>query len=1084
MTIGLKKWAVSLCVRALLFPIVAAVKITSRMTGSCGKKALREEIEDGVLKLSQLIHSSLRPLPTQTGDGTYVDETPPEPSLIDDLNQVDIKDLETLADVIRNAATGAPVNDKDYIMERVIRLASSLPSRSPNADRLSNALLSLLWNDLKHPPLSYLGEQYVYRQADGSHNNILWPQIGIAGSSYARTVPSKSVQPAVLPDPGTLFDNLFRTDRDDYTRSLTSSYLDLAPLYGSNQEEQNTVRTFKDGKLKPDCFSEKRILGFPPGVGVLLIMFNRFHNYVVENLALINQDNRFPKPAEASGKAYAKYDNDLFQTGRLITCGLYINIILKDYVRTILNINRTDSDWSLDPRSESMRGLFGTAIDEAGGNQVSAEFNLVYRWHSCVSERDDKWTQNAYRELFGDGMDPNKISLSDFLRVLGKWEAGLSKDPLKRPFAKLARGSNGLFNDDDLANILTESIEDCAGPFGTSQIPAVFRAVEILGINQARSWRLSSLNEFRKHFNLKPHETFEDINPDPYIADQLKHLYDHPDNVELYPGLIVEEAKESLVPGSGLCANFTISRAILSDAVALVRGDRFYTVDQTPKNLTNWGFNEASYDNTVDKGHVFYKLFLRAFPSHFKPNSIYAHFPLVVPDENREILTQLNFARKYSWDKPARIPHPTMIGSYAACDAIIKNQKEFKVTWGEAIEFLMHKECNSFGRDFMLSGDEPPNAASRQMMGRALYHGEWEAEVKKFYEQITLKLLHEKSYKIAGVNQVDIVRDVANIAQVHFAVAVFSLPLKTGDNPRGIYTESELYMIMALVFTCIFVDADPAKSFPLRQAARKVTQQLGDIVLLNVQLIKQTGFLSNMVERLYGNNMLTEYGVHMIRRLLDSGLPPEQIVWTHMLPTAGGMVANQAQLFSQCLDYYLSEEGSIHLPEIHRLSKLGTAEADELLLKYFLEGSRLRATVGVFREVVTQSTIKDGVKTLKLKPGDRVACNLVKASMDPKKFPEPDKVDLTRDLDSYIHFGQGPHKCLGFGICNAALSTMLKTVGKLENLRRAPGPQGELRRIPGPGGISKYLVADYTSYFPFPTTMKVQWDGELPPCAD
>jgi linoleate 8R-lipoxygenase/9,12-octadecadienoate 8-hydroperoxide 8R-isomerase len=67
---------------------------------------------------------------------------------------------------------------------------------------------------------------------------------------------------------------------------MTSSYLDLAPLYGSNQAEQDTVRTFKGGKLKPDCFSEKRILGFPPGVGVLVIMFNRFHNYVVTNLAL------------------------------------------------------------------------------------------------------------------------------------------------------------------------------------------------------------------------------------------------------------------------------------------------------------------------------------------------------------------------------------------------------------------------------------------------------------------------------------------------------------------------------------------------------------------------------------------------------------------------------------------------------------------------------------------------------------------------------------------------------------------------------------------------------------------------------
>lgn len=76
--------------------------------------------------------------------------------------------------------------------------------------------------------------------------------------------------------------DLFRTNRQDWNISDTSSYLDLSPLYGHNQEMQNTVRTFKDGKLKPDCFAEKRLLAFPPGVSVFLIMFNRFHNHVAE----------------------------------------------------------------------------------------------------------------------------------------------------------------------------------------------------------------------------------------------------------------------------------------------------------------------------------------------------------------------------------------------------------------------------------------------------------------------------------------------------------------------------------------------------------------------------------------------------------------------------------------------------------------------------------------------------------------------------------------------------------------------------------------------------------------------------------
>lgn len=62
------------------------------------------------------------------------------------------------------------------------------------------------------------------------------------------------------------------------------------------------------------------------------------------------------------------------------------------------------------------------------------------------------------------------------------------------------------------------------------------------------------------------------------MADHLRELYEHPDFVELYPGLVAEEAKKPMIPGVGIAPTFTISRAVLSDAVALVRGDRFYTV--------------------------------------------------------------------------------------------------------------------------------------------------------------------------------------------------------------------------------------------------------------------------------------------------------------------------------------------------------------------------------------------------------------------------------------------------------------------------------------------------------------------------
>ncbi len=110
----------------------------------------------------------------------------------------------------------------------------------------------------------------------------------------------------------------------DGTRLKGSSYLDLCPLYGNNWEEQKTVRAFQDGLLKKDVFAEPRLLGQPPGVCALMVAFNRFHNYIVGELATINEHGRFSLPAgvtrdkpEEYDKAQMKRDNDLFQTGRL-----------------------------------------------------------------------------------------------------------------------------------------------------------------------------------------------------------------------------------------------------------------------------------------------------------------------------------------------------------------------------------------------------------------------------------------------------------------------------------------------------------------------------------------------------------------------------------------------------------------------------------------------------------------------------------------------------------------------------------------------------------------------------------------------
>lgn len=72
---------------------------------------------------------------------------------------------------------------------------------------------------------------------------------------------------------------VFRTSHENVSINETSSYVDLAPLYGHNQETQDKVRK-RDGRglLRPDTFAEDRLLLLPPAVCVLLVLFNRNHN--------------------------------------------------------------------------------------------------------------------------------------------------------------------------------------------------------------------------------------------------------------------------------------------------------------------------------------------------------------------------------------------------------------------------------------------------------------------------------------------------------------------------------------------------------------------------------------------------------------------------------------------------------------------------------------------------------------------------------------------------------------------------------------------------------------------------------------
>lgn len=82
--------------------------------------------------------------------------------------------------------------------------------------------------------------------------------------------------------------------------------------------------------------------------------------------------------------------------------------------------------------------------------------------------------------------------------------------------------------------------------------------------------------------------------------------------------------------------------------------------------------------------------------------------------------------------------------------------------------------------------------------------------------------------------------------------------------------------------------------------------------------------------------------------------------------------------FTQIIDYYLSEEGMKHLPEINRIAKQDSKESDEKLLRYCMEAIRLNGIFGSYRESQTNLTVNDAGREVQIKPGDSVFVGFVR----------------------------------------------------------------------------------------------------------
>ncbi len=369
-------------------------------------------------------------------------------------------------------------------------------------------------------------------------------------------------------------DGFLRTDRVNFRKNTSNHEIDLSPLYGLRKPMTEALREKAGGRLKSQLIDGQEFpLFYFDETGQVKNEFLALHRLddpqdeevgdlanIIINLPLENRQKLFAMGVERANSQIGytmlntlflrehnriclilqEHNSDwkderLFQTARNIITVMLIRIIVAEYINHITPYN---FKFSAQPRSFYDQKWYRN-------NWMTLEFNLLYRWHSLV-------TDNV---LIANQMIPVENTLFNNQLLI-------------------ERGLGAYFEDSSL---------QAAGQIGLFNTPLSLLRTDRASIELGRLARLRSYNEYREYCSYPKVTEFNQISGEPKVQKALREVYEGDVNkVELYVGLFAEDVR----PNSALPP--LIGRMVGIDA---------FSQALTNPLLSEHVFNESTFSN-------------------------------------------------------------------------------------------------------------------------------------------------------------------------------------------------------------------------------------------------------------------------------------------------------------------------------------------------------------------------------------------------------------------------------------------------------------------------------------------------------
>lgn len=327
-------------------------------------------------------------------------------------------------------------------------------------------------------------------------------------------------------------DSFLRTDPDDFRKNTSNHEIDLCQIYGLTDSDTHLLRLHQGGLLKStgagsneypvrlfDSAGERAAGDFSrlgyinPTTGrfrhdVLTEMFdtperrrglyaaglergNSTIVYSALNTLFLREHNRLAREIAATNRTYD--DDRVFEHARNANIVQLLKVIIEDYIN---HLSSTPVRFLVDVGKAERRTWYRT-------NRISAEFNLLYRWHPL--------TPDAFK-LGGETLPHEKF-----------------------------RYNNELLESHGVAATLGEASQQAAGSISLRNTPQFLVHADLSAVSKSRGWRMRGYNDYREAFGLRRLTSIRQlVKGDETLEELLTKLYRDIDRVELLVGLFAE----------------------------------------------------------------------------------------------------------------------------------------------------------------------------------------------------------------------------------------------------------------------------------------------------------------------------------------------------------------------------------------------------------------------------------------------------------------------------------------------------------------------------------------------------------------